>query len=173
MENRRKYRKTIVYFQSKYQPEQIWEFLTHPKYIVDFTKEPCFHNEIDDNFKLEKNNSWKEIHTGKDCNGDKVECKIIGINKYNNFSTVRHQAGIKNTTIFKLKKNKEGTLISEEQLFFFSLISFGGLGIISWIILITGALAKFSFKPDEDLFWFEKMEKTIANNQLGDSTINL
>lgn len=166
MENKRNYRKTIVYFQSNYQPEQIWDYLTHPKYAVDFTKEPCYYNEIDANFKLEKNNYWKEIHTGEDCSGDQVLCKIIKVNKHTNFTIVRNQAGIKNVTLLKLKKNEHGTLISEEQKYSFSFKQFKGLHIVTWILLISGLLTKFSFAPDDDLFWFEKMEDTIANNSL-------
>ncbi len=162
MKNKRKYTSTIVYFQSQYEPVQVWEFLTHPKHIVDFTKEPCFYNEIEEGFKLEKDQYWLEIHTGEDCAGDNVKCEITSSIPYTSFVTLRHQAGIKNKTIIRLDKNEQGTLISEEEKFSFSFRKMKGIHIISWIMLVTGMLTRFSFKPEEDLFWFEKMENAIS-----------
>ena len=157
----KKHTKTIFQFQSDYQPEQIWEYLTHPKYAVGFSLEPCYNNEISESFKLEKNNKWKEIHTGEDCTGDVVVCKITDVYKYNLFTTVRHQAGIKNTTIFKLEKNEKGTIITETQKFTLSIKKMKPINIFAWLMLVTGLLTKFSFKPEEDEYWFKKMEEHI------------
>ena len=157
----KKHTKTIFQFQSHYQPEQIWEYLTHPKYAVGFSLEPCYYNEISESFKLEKNNKWTEIHTGEDCTGDVVVCKITDADTYNLFTTVRHQAGIKNTTIFKLQKNEKGTIITEIQKFSLSIKKMKPISIFAWLMLVTGLLTKFSFKPEEDEYWFKKMEEHI------------
>ncbi|MBO0593665.1 hypothetical protein I2486_19880 [Cellulophaga sp. E16_2] len=163
MKEERKYTKTIVQFQSKYQPTQIWEYLTHPKYTVEFTKDPCYHNQVSASFTLEKGNQWIEIHTGEDCEGDVVQCKIIESTTYKCFRTVRHQAGIKNTTIIKLEENKEGTIITETQKFSLSARKIRPINIMSWIMLGTGLLTKFSFKPEDDSYWFEHMEQKIGD----------
>ncbi|QXP53237.1 hypothetical protein [Cellulophaga sp. HaHa_2_1] len=169
MKEERKHTKTIVQFQSAYQPEQIWEFLTHPKYAVAFTKDPCYHNEVNASFKLEPGNQWTEIHTGEDCEGDVVLCTIIESTINKAFTTVRHQAGIKNTTLFKLEKNQAGTIITEIQKFSLSGRKIRPINIFSWMMLGTGLLTKFSFKPEDDFYWFEQMEHkldTVYNSAL-------
>ena len=165
MDSKRYFRKTVVRFQSQFQPEQVWTFSTHPEFETRFDKEPCYHNSIPDNFELAVGKHWTEIHTGEDCNGDKIQCKIIEIQKDSKFKTIRHQAGIQNITTIELKSNAEGTLISTEQSFAPSLKSFNALHLISWFMLATGLLTKFSFKPDDDLFWFEQMEKAVATSE--------
>ncbi|WP_103867439.1 hypothetical protein [Aquimarina sp. I32.4] len=164
MRGQRKYRKTIVYFLSKYQPEQVWEFLIHPKYIEEFTKDPCFYNKIESDFKIEKGAYWVEVHTGEDCSGDIVKCQIVQLDINKRLRTVRYQAGIKNSSTYELNKLDQGTLISEEQKFSISFRDFKGINIVSWIMMITGLLTRFSYKPDEDLYWFEKMENAISQN---------
>ncbi len=168
-QGKRKYRKTIVHFQSKFKPQEIWEFLVHPKHVVKFTKDPCYYCEISNDFVLEKKHFWTEVHTGKDCEGDIVKSVIIGLKQYQSFSTLRHQAGIKNKTILTLTENESGTLISEEQIFSPSFKSVSLLGLFAWLMLLTGMLTRFSFQPDDDLFWFERMEETVANTQLASS----
>lgn len=163
-ENKRKYSSTIVYFQSKYEPEIIWEYATHPKYEIEFTKDPCYYCEIPNNFVLNVNQSWTEIHTGEDCEGDIVQTKIIELEPYRNFTTVRYQTGIKNKTRIKLSKNKNGTLISEEQIFKPSLKNISFLSLFSWLMLFTGLLTRFTYKPNDDLYWFKNMENKIKNN---------
>jgi len=162
MENKNKRTSSLVYFKSNYLPEQVWGYLIHPKYATEFTKKPCYHNEISSDFKLEKGYSWTEIHTGDDCQGDEVVCKVLKSIEYETFITVRHQTGIKNTTIFKLEKIGTGTLISEEQKYALSLRNFKPLSLVAWIMLTTGLLIKFSFKPEDDEYWFKKMEETIT-----------
>ncbi len=158
---KRYYSKTVVEYQSKNKPKDIWEFLTNPKYEVEFTKEPCYYNEIDDNFKLEKGSNWREIHTGKDCAGDIVNCKITDIIKYKKFVSVRYQAGIKNTTINELDENDKGTLITQTQKYAFSIRSIKFSSIILWLMLLTGLLTKLSLKQTEDEFWFDKMDEKV------------
>jgi len=162
-ENKRKYRKTIIYFQSKFEPQEIWEYLIHPKYSTKFTKDPCYYCEIPSNFALEKNHSWKDIHTGEDCEGDIITSVILDLKKEQSFSSMRHQSGIKNKTIFKLMKNENGTLISEEQIYSLSFKSISFLSVFSWLMLFTGILTRLTFKPDDDIFWFERMEEEIVN----------
>lgn len=171
MEKKKRRKSTIIYFQSCYLPEQIWEYLTHPKYAVNFTKEPCYYNEINSGFKLEKGNHWTEIHTGEDCKGDKVLCKIEKSIEYETFVTIRNQTGIKNTTIYKLEQKDTGTLISEEQKFALTLRNFKPLNLVTWILLATGLLTKFSFKPEDDEYWFKKMEEKITQSKLNSKSL--
>lgn len=164
-ENEKKHTSTTVYFQSKYRPEEIWEFLTHPKYIESFKKDPCSFNKIDDDFKLQKGYFWTEIHTGEDCKGDIVKCKIVKLTEHSYFETVRYQAGIKNTSITKLEKNDEGTLITETQKYSLSLKYFKISSLLLWLMLISGLLTKFSFTPEDDMFWFNNMENAIKDSK--------
>lgn len=166
MKSEKRYTKTIFQFQSEFQPQQIWNFLIHPEFAVEFAKDPCYHNEIDTSFKLEKGYQWKEIHTGEDCKGDIVVCKITDVNEYTSFSTVRHQTGIKNTTILNLEKNQKGTIITEIQKFSLSYKNIKPINTISWLMLVTGILIKFSFKPEEDKFWFKKLEEKLQSQLL-------
>lgn len=166
MQTSKKYTSTTFCFQSKYEPEQIWELLIDPIRNNGFKKNQCYYNEIDSSFKLEKNHSWKEIHTGESCKGDIVKNTIKKITPYSYFKTVRFQAGIKNTSIYTLEKNAAGTLITEQQKFVFSLRNFSPSAIILWIMLVTGLLTKLGFKPEEDLFWYENMEDAIEKSLL-------
>lgn len=69
MKSKKGFTKTVYEYESKYSPEQIWEFFVHPKYTVEFTRKPCYYYEISNDFSLTKGQKWKEIHTGEDCKG--------------------------------------------------------------------------------------------------------
>ncbi len=163
MEVIRKYTSCTFKFQSNYQPEQIWEYLVHPKYQVGFTKSPCYYNEIENSFSIEKGKSWKEIHTGEDCKGDIVTCKITDVDVFNSFKSVRIQSGIKNKTIMTLTKNSKGTIISEQQKFSLSLKKFSLMSLFAWLMLGTGLLVKFSLTTEDNEFWFKKLEQKLAS----------
>jgi hypothetical protein len=164
MESKTKYTSTFFYFQSKHKPEQLWDFLVNPRNNSEFPVKSCSYNEIGSDFKLEKNNSWTEIHTGESCKGDIVKNTIKKVIPYQYFKTVRYQVGIKNTAIITLEKNATGTVITEQQKYALSFRKFSPLAIVSWIMLLTGLLTKFGFNPDDDIKWFANMEDTVTKS---------
>lgn len=160
--NTRTRTRTTSTFQSRHTPEELWEYITHPRYAVAFTENPCYHNQIDDGFAVKPGASWTSVHTGEDCAGDIVNCQIQEVREAERFVFHSEQAGIKNTTTFTLERNSQGTLVTEEQQYAISLKQFRVLNLVTWIMLTTGLLTKMALDPDKDLFWFEQMEKTAA-----------
>ena len=164
MKSKRNYMSTFSEYESIYQPKEIWEFLVHPKYTVEFTEKPCYYNEIPDDFKLEKSNEWKEIHTGEDCKGDIVICTIKEIKEYEIFTEVRHQTGIKNTIITSLKLVENGTLIKQYYKYALSLKNFKPINVLNWFFLVSSILTRFAFDPEGDKFWFKNVEVITRKN---------
>lgn len=162
MENQRSYMKTMVQYQSQYQPRQIWERLVHPKYAVRFAKKPCYHNDIPEGFVLEKGSQWIEIHTGDDCQGDIVTCRITAVKACEYLTFVSYQTGIKTTSTYQLLANSSGTLVTETHHYRPSFKKIRPLSLMAWLMLGTGLLTRFAFKPEEDAFWFAKMEESVS-----------
>jgi len=98
-----------------------------------------------------------------------VNSVIVELKEYQSFSSVRYQTGIKNKTNFKLLKNENGTLITEENVFSLSLKSFNLGSLFSWLLLGTGVLMKFLPDSEDDLIWFKRMEDEVAESLLVDS----
>ncbi len=166
METKITYRTITYTYQSNYTPEQLWEFLVHPKYEVEFTKDPCYHNVIDENFTLEKGKVYTEVHTGKHCQGENNPVKIVDVEEYKFYQIVRHGAGIKDTVTTTLQPNKKGTFITITSHFGFSLKSFNKpLHLISWLLVATGLATKLANEQVEQSYWFEKMEEKIERNE--------
>ncbi len=164
METKTTYRNIIYEYQSPHTPEQLWEFLVHPKYEVEFTKEPCYHNVIDDDFTLEKGKSYIEAHTGEHCKGEHNPVKIVDVEEYKYYQIVRHGAGIKDTVTTKLQANEKGTLITITSTFGLSIKSFNKpLHLMSWLLVVTGLATKLAKEQVDQAYWFEKMEEKIAD----------
>ncbi|AIY14661.1 hypothetical protein [Cellulophaga baltica] len=60
-----------------------------------------------------------------------------------------------------MEKNQAGTIITEIQKFSLSGRKIRPINIFSWMMLGTGLLTKFSFKPEDDAYWFRHMEQKL------------
>ncbi|WP_018674598.1 hypothetical protein [Riemerella columbina] len=157
------YTSIVVDYQSPYSQEEIWDFLVHPKYAVEFTKSPCYYTEIGEDFELKKGNKWMEIHTGEDCKGEVVSNKITKITPFNYFQIVRHQSGVKNIITKILTQNEKGTNITEKHSFSISFKDFKWKHLVYWLFLYSGIFAKIAVDLEGDEYWFQKMEEKIRD----------
>lgn len=153
---------TTSSFQSRHTPEELWEYVTHPRYAVAFTENPCYYNQIDDGFAVKPGAIWTSVHTGEDCAGDIVICQIQKAREPEQFVFHSEQAGIKSTTTFTLERNAQGTLVTEEHRYAISLGQFRVLHLVTWLMLATGLLTRMALDQDTDLFWFERMEEAAG-----------
>lgn len=165
METKKRRTSTEVYFNSQYSPEQIWEFLVHPKYTEEFAMEKCYYLQIPEDFSLEKGKTYLEIHNGEGCNGEICEYKILKIIPHKLFQRVKHQIGLKEVTTYILAKNDltNTTLITEIHRYSISFKGFKMKHLLFWALLHLGLITKFvNFENDRK--WFENMEKKISES---------
>lgn len=158
---------TRVSFQSKYQPEQLWEILIHPKYAEELAIEKCFYIEIPNDFSLEKGKKYIEIHNGEHCRGESCEYQIVQCEPYQLYRKVKHQSGLKEITSHILTPNKNGTLITELHQYSISFKEFKLKNLLTWLFLHLGILTKF-INLEEDIQWFKNVENLIKNKSQKD-----
>lgn len=155
------YRSISSNYEFSYTPEQIWEFLIAPQITHQFQKNLCYYIELNSPLKGEKGESWTEIHNGESCTGDVVVQKIIALepNKFIKFAGL--QTGIKQTITQTLMPTTEGCQMNEKIIFSPAFAGKFGMGLLSWILLATGLLARFAKDPEADLHWYQKLEEAL------------
>ncbi|KRC61556.1 hypothetical protein ASE14_11965 [Agromyces sp. Root81] len=123
-------------------PDQLWPILLDPSAMSVFAEHPVT---VEPGGSLQgvAGETWTETH-GPECDDDRVLCKLVTVDRLRRLRLSTKQRGIKQTVEYTLTPiDGVRTELQERIVFAPTFAGEPGQQAISWLLLLTGLLAKF------------------------------
>ncbi|MFF2271600.1 SRPBCC family protein [Agromyces sp. NPDC058136] len=131
-------------------PDRLWEILLDPSAMSEFADHPVL---VEPAGPLQGvvGETWAETH-GPECDDDRVQCKLIAVDAQRRLRLSVKQRGVKQTVEYTLTPiDGSRTELQERIVFAPTFAGKPGQHVVSWLLLVTGLLAKFGDDEGESL----------------------
>lgn len=122
-------------------PDRLWAILLDARAMSEFAEHPV---SVEPSGPLQGvvGETWTETH-GPECDDDRVQCKLVAVDRPRRLRLSTKQRGVKQTVEYTLMPiDGARTELQERIVFAPTLAGKPGQHVISWLLLLTGLLAK-------------------------------
>lgn len=122
--------------------DRLWALLLNPQAMSEFAEHPV---SVEPGGPLQGvvGETWTETH-GPECDDDRVQCRLVAVDHLRRLRLITKQRGVKQTVEYTLTPvHGAGIALQERIVFAPTFAGKPGQQIISWLLLLSGLLAKF------------------------------